>query len=151
MMHVTLRDGYSGFWPVRPQPVEIRRQRGSLPSKGSAAESKWLRELLRAREARGKFFNPRLFADPAWDMLIELYAAELAQRRVSVSSLSLASGVPATTALRWIGALQKDGLVIRHADPFDGRRVFLELSPKGSQAIRDYFASLPASLYPFDD
>ncbi|WP_426692852.1 hypothetical protein ACMC5O_002196 [Sphingomonas sediminicola] len=82
-------------------------------------------------------------------MLLSLYSAELEQKRVSVSSLSLASGVPATTALRWISALQKNGLIVRQPDQFDGRRIFVALSSEGSRAVRAYFNSLPAALYPF--
>jgi DNA-binding MarR family transcriptional regulator len=105
-------------------------------------------DLLRARARRSKFFNPRLFADPAWDMLLELYAAELAERRVSVSSLCLASGVPATTALRWLTAMQKEKLVVRENDPLDGRRIFVKLSATGIEKLTSYFESLPPAVRP---
>jgi DNA-binding MarR family transcriptional regulator len=153
-MQVALRQGLSTFWPVAPAPAaEFRNSRGkgSLPTRGGSAEAKWVRDLLRARVARSEFFGDRLFADPAWDMLLELYAAELTQQRISISSLGSAPGIPLTTALRWINALEKDGLITRQADPLDGRRFFVALSQKGSQAIRDYFSSLPGSIYPFDD
>jgi DNA-binding MarR family transcriptional regulator len=92
-----------------------------------------------------------LFADPAWDMLLELYVAQLSQRRMTVSRLSEASGVPPTTALRWIETLVRHGLAERRNDPLDGRRVYISLSVKGCSAIQDYLDSLPACVNPLND
>jgi len=75
-------------------------------------------------------------------MLLDLLAAEIAQHRVPVSSLCIAAAVPATTALRWIKTMTDNGLFLRRADPHDGRRVFIELAPVASAAIRRYFAEM---------
>ena len=101
-----------------------------------------VRSVIRARRLRARFFTEELFADPAWDMLLDLTQAELAQHRVPVSSLCIAAAVPATTALRWIKSMTDAGLFARRADPHDGRRVFVELSPQASIAMRAYFAEL---------
>jgi DNA-binding MarR family transcriptional regulator len=98
-----------------------------------------VRQVIRARRLRARYFDEELFADPAWDMLLDLLQAEIAQHRVPVSSLCIAAAVPATTALRWIKAMTDAGLFMRRADPHDGRRVFVELSPVASQAMRQYF------------
>lgn len=98
-----------------------------------------VRQVIRARRLRARYFDEELFADPAWDMLLDLLQAEIAQHRVPVSSLCIAAAVPATTALRWIKTMTDAGLFMRRADPHDGRRVFVELSPKASQAMRQYF------------
>lgn len=100
------------------------------------------RSVIRARRLRSRFFDEELFADPAWDMLLDLLQAELAQHRVPVSSLCIAAAVPATTALRWIKSMTDAGLFVRRADPHDGRRVFVELSPGASTALRAYFGEL---------
>lgn len=81
-----------------------------------------------------------LFADPAWDMLLDLLAAEMSQHRVSVSSLCAAAAVPFTTALRWLKLLTERGLVTRHKDPRNRQRVFIELAPETSEALRQYFS-----------
>ena len=99
-----------------------------------------VRSVIRARRLRARFFDELMFADPAWDMLLDLLQAELAQHRVPVSSLCIAAAVPATTALRWIKSMTDSGLFVRRADPHDGRRVFVELSPAASGAMRAYFA-----------
>ena len=101
-----------------------------------------VRSVIRARRLRSRFFSEELFADPAWDMLLDLLQAEIAQLRVPVSSLCIAAAVPATTALRWIKTMTEQGLFVRRADPHDGRRVFVELAPAASDAMRRYFAEV---------
>ena len=97
-----------------------------------------VRSIIRARRLRDQYFRGELFADPAWDMLLDLYAARLEGNRVAVSSLCIAAAVPATTALRWIKALTDRGLLVRSADPQDGRRVYIELAPDGAKAMGAY-------------
>jgi hypothetical protein len=101
-----------------------------------------VRSVIRARRLRGRFFSEDLFADPAWDMLLDLLQAEIAQLRVPVSSLCIAAAVPATTALRWLKTMTDKGMFVRRADPHDGRRVFVELSRDSSLSLRRYFADV---------
>jgi DNA-binding MarR family transcriptional regulator len=119
----------------------------SRPAEVPASESPdvsadTIRSVIRARRLRARFFSEELFADPAWDMLLDLLQAEIAQLRVPVSSLCIAASVPATTALRWLKTMTEEGLFLRRADPHDGRRVFVELAPRASQAMRRYFAEV---------
>lgn len=100
------------------------------------------REVIRARAMRRDFFETDLFADPAWDILLELYACSLAQQRVPVSKLVFYVEVPATTVLRWISLLVKRGLAVRHPDPTDRRRTWVSLSSLGLQKMEAYFAAL---------
>ncbi len=97
-----------------------------------------IRAVIRARRLRGQYFASELFADPAWDMLLDLFAAGLERRRVSVSSLCIAAAVPPTTALRWIGTMHEAGLFRREADPGDRRRAYIALSDKAQQGMRGY-------------
>jgi len=101
-----------------------------------------VRAVIRARRLRSRYFSEELFADPAWDMLLDLLQAEIAHLRVPVSSLCIAAAVPATTALRWLKTMVSEGIFIRRADPHDGRRVFVELAPDASGALRRYFAEV---------
>jgi hypothetical protein len=96
-------------------------------------------QVIRARRLRSRFLPGDLFADPAWDMMLDLFHAGLMQRRVSVSTLCSESGVPPTTALRWMTALVERRLFVRRADPHDGRRFFVELAPAMSEAMKQYF------------
>jgi len=80
------------------------------------------------RRRRETILGPGLFADPSWDILLDLYISHHLNRRVSVTSACIASCAPASTALRWIVLLCDRGLLVRRPDPKDGRRVFLELA-----------------------
>lgn len=99
-----------------------------------------VRRIIRQRRLREELFPADMFADPAWDMLLDLYAAKLDRARVSVSSLCIAAAVPATTALRWIKTLTETGIFRREADQLDGRRIFVALSDQATDAMHRYFA-----------
>lgn len=102
-----------------------------------------IRRAIRARRMRDDAFGiGGLFEDPAWDMLLDLFAAELERQRVSVSSLCIAAAVAPTTALRWIGKLVDAGLLERRPDDFDRRRAFLSLTARASTAMRNYVAAI---------
>ncbi len=105
----------------------------------------FVRSIIRARRMREQFFKGELFADPAFDMLLDLYAARLEGSRVAVSSLCIAAAVPATTALRWIKALTDKGLFVRQADPQDGRRVYIGLSDETARAMGRYLEAVQRS------
>jgi hypothetical protein len=120
--------------PRRLEPAAT----GDLPQ----VSAETVRAVIRARRLRSRFFPEELFADPAWDMLLDLLQAEIAQLRVPVSSLCIAAAVPATTALRWLKTLVSEQIFVRRADPHDGRRVFVELAPEASHALRRYFAEV---------
>ena len=62
--------------------------------------------------------------------------------RVSVTSLCIASGVPPTTALRWIGQMTEAGLLERVEDESDRRRAFIGLTDAAADAMARYFAEL---------
>jgi DNA-binding MarR family transcriptional regulator len=107
-----------------------------LEGKGPGkVEAGHVRAIIRARRLRDQYFGSELFADPAWDILLDLFAAQLENRKVAVSSLCIAAAVPATTALRWIKTLTDLGLVVRAADPQDGRRVYIELAPRTAEGV----------------
>lgn len=105
-------------------------------------DAAFIRSIIRARRLRDQFFRGELFADPAWDMLLDLMAARLEKDRVAVSSLCIAAAVPATTALRWIKALTDRGIFVRQADPEDGRRVYIELSDEAARALAAYLRAV---------
>lgn len=102
--------------------------------------------IMHMRHLRARYVAEDLFADPAWDILLDLKEAEFSGRRVAISSACIAAAVPATTALRWINTLTKRRLIIRENDPHDQRRVFVRLAPTTSQAIDEFLsASLAVS------
>jgi len=105
---------------------------------GERIDAGQVRAIIRARRLRDHFFKSDLFADPAWDMMLDLMAARIEGQKVAVSSLCIAAAVPPTTALRWIKALCDQGIFVRLADPEDGRRVFIELADPTAAALDAY-------------
>lgn len=103
------------------------------------AEAAVVRKMIAERRRRSRFFPADIFADPGWDILLDLYLAEIEQRRIMVSSLCVAADVPPTTALRWITALLGRGMLFRKPDKLDRRRVYVELAPTTSDGMRSYF------------
>ena len=99
----------------------------------------WASIEINARASRANYFDATLFSDPAWDILLELFAAEHEGRRVQVTSVGLAAGIPLTTALRWIGMLEHRQLIERRADPLDRRRTYLSLTDEGARLLTEYF------------
>lgn len=92
--------------------------------------------LYQARRKRDSYMPAELFADPAWDMLLDLFAAGAHARQITVSSLCIASSVPATTALRWIATLEEAQLVERIPIEHDRRSSEVRLTIRGYEAMR---------------
>jgi DNA-binding MarR family transcriptional regulator len=97
---------------------------------------------LNARRLREEVFGPGLFADPVWDILLDLYSAEDKGECVQISSLAIAARVPHSTAVRWAKIMTHEGLMVRHRDPTDARRIHVRLSPFARSLMQDYFTRL---------
>lgn len=114
----------------------LRRPRAPLP------DPRLVQRVIRQRRLRDRYFESGLFADPAWDILLDLTAARAEHRRVSVTSLCIAAAVPATTALRWIAQMTEMGILVREQDDADKRRAFIALSASAAEAMARYFDEL---------
>lgn len=125
-----------------PSGLEDRRRDFRAEADDGMIAPAEIRRAIRARRLRDQFFGDGLFEDPAWDMLLDLFAADLEGAQVSVSSLCIAAAVAPTTALRWIGRLTEAGLFDRLPDPADRRRAFLTLSPRARTAMRGYWQAM---------
>jgi LPS sulfotransferase NodH len=99
----------------------------------------WIRSILRARRRREEIFGAEIFADPAWDILLELYAIELERGRITISRLCDVATVPFSTGVRHISQLEQSGLLVRQRDPNDRRRTFVKLSRLGAVGMAEYF------------
>jgi DNA-binding MarR family transcriptional regulator len=120
------------------EPMIITEQPQSGPSAAA------IRDMIKLRRLREQHFPTGLFADPGWDILLDLYAAKLEGKAVSVSSLCIAAAVPPTTGLRWITTMTEHGELVRRQDPNDARRVFVELSADSEERLKAYFKDAEA-------
>lgn len=97
--------------------------------------------LHRDRLHRARYFPPGLFGEPAWDILLDLFAALHCCELRSVKEVCLAANVPEATALRHIDCLIAQGLLTRRRDRTDNRRKFLTMTPEGNRRMLDYLRS----------
>jgi predicted transcriptional regulator len=102
--------------------------------------------IYRSRRIRANYFPESLLGDPGWDMLLDLFINKVRGRRVSTTSLCLASNVPQATGVRWIEQLQKAGLVRRAKAPDDARLTLVEITAKGFQQMRRYIGESVAKF-----
>ncbi|WP_206238437.1 winged helix DNA-binding protein [Novosphingobium terrae] len=123
-------------------PGDEAEERVGRAARPALPDPRLVRRIIRQRQLRARHFEGELFADPAWDMLLDLTAARAEHARVSVTSLCIASGVPPTTALRWIGQMTDAGLFKRVEDETDRRRAFITLTDKAVDAMARYFAEI---------
>jgi hypothetical protein len=89
-----------------------------------------LKWILSLRRARSEILGGGLFGDPAWDILLELYAARLRGKTMKLTDLT--TDAPPSTLARWAAVLEERGLVTGHLDPLIPSVLTIELSEFGA-------------------
>lgn len=118
-----------------PALSSARSQTASSPN-----YAEYAREIYRDRRRRAEIFgSPSMFAEPGWDILLDLYIAAYAEKEVSVTSACIGASVPTTTALRWLKVLEDKELISRHEDPADHRRAWVRLTRNGLRKMNRFF------------
>ena len=100
--------------------------------------------MYRDRAARRSFFPRELFAEPSWDVLLDLFAKEVRGQRVPIGKAIIASHAPHATALRHINALVETGMVERRGNEDDQRVALLSLTRDARRSMRAYLRSKAA-------
>lgn len=121
--------------PSVAQDKVIQTRPGSRDAQGAAERLNVAVAWMRARAKRDQAFGGDLFFDPAWSILLELYVHHRQRTAMSITSLCVAAKIPPSTGLRWITLLEKRGLVIREADPFDRRKSYAILTDDGIERV----------------
>lgn len=128
----------------------MNAQGAPLAAVGEASEHAELgllaEALHRDRRRRARHLPSRLLGEPAWDILLDLYAAACKGQAVSVSNVCLAADAPASTALRWLHRLAVEGLVERVPDGSDARRHYVRLTGTGKSRMTAYFTEYSFGL-----
>lgn len=91
---------------------------------------------VNSRNSVTRIFDQDLVSNPGWDIMLDLFINQMRARPVFVCGLCLAAKVPQTTALRWIGNLERNGLVVRSPDQKDRRRSYVRLTETGADRMR---------------
>lgn len=101
-----------------------------------------VRKHVLERQLRNDYFNPSIFGEPAWDILLVLYISDHTGRRQTVRRLAHRVNTPLTTAIRWIDYLAKEHLVQKEPRPNYRRMMYVTLLDKGRGLLDDYFSSI---------
>jgi hypothetical protein len=95
--------------------------------------------LIRNKAIRRTHYIPQEFiAEPAWQMLLELFIQFAGGADVSTKSLCIVSGVPDTTALRVIERMENANLIERSQSLVDRRVTLVRLTRHGTVAVGSY-------------
>ena len=100
--------------------------------------------ILRIRRIRSDLFGAGLFSDPAWDILLQLYAAKSRGGRLGLADIE--SDVPRSTLARWASVLEERGFITCRIDPAEPAMLRLALSASGELRM----SGLLATLHPSD-
>jgi DNA-binding MarR family transcriptional regulator len=103
------------------------------------------RRISHWRRKRDALFESVIFADPEWDILLDLYAQDGFGRPVSMSSLCIAAAVPTTTAVRCINAMIDHGVLAKSRDVHDARRVLVALTEETRAKMHSWLLQVARS------
>jgi DNA-binding MarR family transcriptional regulator len=98
--------------------------------------------IIHSRRIRSRHFQRSMFGEPAWDVLLLVYAGDVSGDRQTPTKLARWTGIPLSTVSRWIEYLEHQQLVERQPHPTDKRIVFVRLLPKGRQAMSNYLTEV---------
>jgi uncharacterized membrane-anchored protein len=97
------------------------------------------RGLIAERKRVGVHLGFDLCPAPVWDILLDLFLAEQADRPVQIWSLCVAANVPSSTAHRKISDMINRGLLVRS---LTGSRVMVRLAPTTVLSLEALFDDL---------
>lgn len=97
---------------------------------------------IEVRRIRRSHFGNAEMAGPVWDMMLDLMLAAANGRALGASDLATGAGVPLSSGLRMIAALERLGFVHRSIDERDRRRTIVRLTDSGTERMASYFEKI---------
>lgn len=101
---------------------------------------------IQVRRMRKNHFGTAQMSGPTWDMMLDLMLANANGRTLSASDLATGAGVPLSSGLRMIAALEAMGLAKRSIDERDRRRTIVRLTDAGTGKMASYFEKFGAAM-----
>jgi DNA-binding MarR family transcriptional regulator len=135
---IDLRLGLSQV--AEAEASRLRESPARRPTRSQLARLAY--EIHLARMRRDRLFNEELFGEPAWDILLCLYALPARGEMLTVTSLSLAANVAPTTGIRWQQTLELEGLIKRGPHILDQRLRLVGLTQRGRLLMDEYLTHL---------
>ncbi len=100
--------------------------------------ARFIRSIIEMRRRRADHAELAQSAEPAWDIMLDIYACAIERIDLSVTAVGIAAGIAPATAQRWIKKLAALGVIERLADPRDRRRKLVRLSPAALAAMHHW-------------
>ena len=124
-------DDNSAFMFSRSRPTDTPEM--ALPRIVQQARSEY-----QARRDRLTNMPNELFGEPGWDILLDLFIEQAEGRVTPVTSASIASCAPATTALRYLSLLESIRYIEEKQKHKDKRVRLIGLSKLGHESVASY-------------
>ncbi|QJB68033.1 hypothetical protein [Parasphingorhabdus halotolerans] len=99
---------------------------------------RWSRSKVQAMDS-----GYGLFSDACWNMCLDIYICNLNREPITVSSIAHSSGIPMTTAMRYINVMVKQGLLIKTPNPSDNRMFLVSMSMDSIERTTNVLISYP--------
>jgi hypothetical protein len=100
------------------------------------------------RRDRAQYFEPEIFADAGWDILLALYIAKLEQDPMTEATVCGESGVPPSIAARWLQSLAELRLVRRKRESPGDQSWQVELTGEGERRMECFLTDAWLTLSP---
>jgi len=98
-----------------------------------------LSRYLDARRSRAMLLGQNLFSDPAWDILLALFRAELEGGDMTLEQLSETLHLSLSVVVGQVGAMERRGLLVENrTSPNSRRRRAVRLSPLATDAMASW-------------
>jgi len=129
--------GLTGITDRRRGQDDARSEIDSMgePANNTGEYVDLCRSILTARKLIGRTFGTDLFADPAGEMLLDLYVREYDGLFTSITGIWNASNAAYGTARRSLAIMERRGLITRMPDAHDGRRTLVRLTDPAQKQI----------------
>ncbi|HKX87850.1 MAG TPA: winged helix DNA-binding protein [Sphingopyxis sp.] len=130
----------------RGEEAPAATARAVATARGEAApKSELLDQLsfsIQIRRIRRSHFGAAEMSGPVWGMMLDLMLAAANGRALGASDLATGAGVPLSSGLRMIAALEGLGFVHRSIDERDRRRTIVRLTDSGTERMASYFEKI---------
>ncbi|WP_435201265.1 hypothetical protein [Qipengyuania sp. 902] len=95
-----------------------------------------------ARRVREELIPSAHFGEPAWDLLLDLFANSVVGKDIPKNAAQIAAHCPPTTALRYIEQLENEGMISERKSEEDGRVLLMRLTDEALVSVGSYLLNI---------
>ena len=138
--------------PLSGSPEELRDPYLAVQSRADWSIQETLavlsaRQEYTQRRERYRIFGDRIFEDPAWDLLLDLFVMASEGKAVSLAYACTITHAPPETTAKQVAHLEEAGLIRRVPHPSDRSCHYLELSDDAYRNMIEYFSRVRKAYF----